>query len=50
MFFQFATVCSTVFPVCNTVFIKETKKYVVVWWNHSSVVQTKEILASQLRE
>ena len=40
MFFQFA----------NTVLIKERKKYVVVWWNHSSVVQTKEIIAIQLRE
>ena len=40
MFLQFA----------NTVLIKERKKYVVVWWNHSSVVQTKEIIAIQLRE
>ena len=40
MFFQFT----------NTVLKKEKYKYVVVWWNHSSVVQTKEILANQLRE
>ena len=39
MFFQFA----------NIVLIKERKKQVavcVVWWNHSSVVQTKEISKS----
>ena len=40
MFFQFA----------NIVLIEKRKKYVVVWWNHSSVFQTKETLASQLRE
>ena len=40
MFFQFA----------NIVLIEKRKKYVVVWWNHSSVFPKKETLASQLRE
>ena len=40
MFFQFA----------NIILMTGKKKYVAVWWNQLSVVQTKEILASQLRE
>ena len=39
-----------VFPVCQHCFNKGKKKYVIVWQNNSSIVQTKEILASLLRE
>ena len=39
-----------VFPVCQHCFNNGKKKYVAVWWTQLSVVQTKEILASQLRE
>ena len=41
--------CKNVFPVCQHCFNKG-KKYFAVWRKHSSVVQTKEILASQLKE